>query len=241
MNDISAATPTFQDLMRQSSSSGAGAESARQYRLIYERARAKENPTILELGVKNGVSTAVFLEVCRERGGRLCSIDIMDCSNVADDANWTFVQSDSTDADAILQSAPFLRDGIDILLVDSLHVRAHVAKEIEAWYPWLRAGAVIFFDDVDPSIYRKGARKDNVWHEFDWEDIQRFLIELFRSNQEALTLEIHYGSSGLAISEKRGGFGEHLVMPQPQTYRTVSPFWRLRVALARWRGRIGRR
>lgn len=224
-------------LRAQSGTEGRDGESARQYLLLYERARAEAPSVILELGTQRGLSTRLLLSACKEEG-RVCSVDIEDCSEVSDDPRWQFVLSDSADGDTILAAAPYLRDGIDVLLVDSLHTRDHVARELTAWFPWVRQDGLIIFDDVDPFIYRKGERKDNVGTEFANHDIQGLLIETFRSNPGSMTLELHFGSSGLAIARKRSALGEGVSIPGRRSYRTEHPYWRARFALARIMSRL---
>ena len=51
----------------------------------------KENPKILELGVRHGLSTKFFLEYCEKKNGKLYSVDIDDCSNVSNSTKWKFI------------------------------------------------------------------------------------------------------------------------------------------------------
>jgi len=46
-----------------------------------------ENINILELGVREGISTKRFIEVCNRNNGKLTSIDIDDCSQVLNNSN----------------------------------------------------------------------------------------------------------------------------------------------------------
>ena len=43
----------------------------------------RNNINILELGVRKGISTKKFLEVCEKNEGNLISVDIEDCSKVS--------------------------------------------------------------------------------------------------------------------------------------------------------------
>ena len=54
---------------------------------IVEKIKHINNINILELGVREGISTKKFLEVCEKNKGNLTSIDIDDCSNVSKDKN----------------------------------------------------------------------------------------------------------------------------------------------------------
>jgi predicted O-methyltransferase YrrM len=45
--------------------------------LIKEKIKNIDKPLILELGVKEGNSTKMFLEICDKNGGNLISVDIL--------------------------------------------------------------------------------------------------------------------------------------------------------------------
>lgn len=235
---LTASLTSFEKIAEVAHGNGVRAQIARQYMTIYDRAITKTAPTILELGTREGISTSVFLKVCQENGGEVFSVDIDDCSGVSDDPCWHFIQSDSTDVARILAAAPSLGSGIDILLIDSLHTRSHVQKEFFCWYPYLNSGAIVFFDDVDPFIYRKRNRKDGLFNEFNWQEIQDFLIEVFRANEDSMRLSIHFGSSGLAVLEKNAPMGESAEPPRQQVYRTRQAHWRLWVAATRLKARL---
>jgi hypothetical protein len=196
------------------------------YLKLYNKAKEKSNPTILELGTNKGLSTLVFLQATAENGGRLYSVDIdSKFSDLTAAPEWTFIHSDSTDVAGILSKHPALKDGIDILLIDSLHKKFHVEKELSGWWPYLNKDAIIIFDDVDSHIYRKNSRKDNIHFEFDWTEIREFVEELFYANEDKLLLELHLGSTGYAIMTKRAERIGTLRREAISIRRTKSLFW----------------
>lgn len=182
-----------------------GQHSETQLMLMYKKAIEKSNPIILELGTKGlalGQSLTVFLQACEEKNGRLVSVDIQDCSELASSNRWQFVQSDSTDVEFVLSQAPYLREGIDILYIDSYHRREHVEAELTSWYPYLNQHAWIFFDDVDSHPYRKGNSQDSYVREVAWDEIHAYVQEFFYANSDSLFLDVLYGSTGLATLYK---------------------------------------
>ncbi len=102
----------FEELAAREREQSPGGQVAAQLMQMYRRARALERPVVLELGTHRGQSTAAFLAACEEADGALVSVDIADCSDVADSARWTFVRADSLNVDAILAGAPPLARGI---------------------------------------------------------------------------------------------------------------------------------
>lgn len=179
----------------------------RKMKILYDTASAYNNPTIVELGTDRGLSATMFLQACKQNDGRLVSVDIRDCSHVSDDERFHFVQSDSTAVDDIIRRKSFLKDGIDVLYVDSLHERQHVEREVANWWPYLKAGSTVIFDDVDPHVYRPGQRKDNAGSERNWQQIYDFVTELFWANVDDLEFTVHFGSTGLAIISKATPLG----------------------------------
>lgn len=194
---ISTTYHTFEEYKKAEYAKGLAGQIATQLMRMYTIAKAFKNPVILELGTAKGASTTVFLQACEESNGRLVSVDIKDSSTISSSSRWTFVQSDSTALDFILSKAPHLRDGIDILYIDSLHTKSHIEKELTGWYPFMNQGAHIFFDDVDAHPYRKGQRKDNFGTELERDKMQEYVQAFFYSNDE-LYLDIMFGTTGLA-------------------------------------------
>ena len=121
------------------------------------------NPIILELGVNRGGSTAKFLKYINDNGGELYSIDIKDCSKITNDElfknvktnNWKFLKSNDLNIEYILEKFPLLKNGIDVLYVDSYHDETHVKKTLEKWFIYIKKNGYIFFDDTESLNYRK--------------------------------------------------------------------------------------
>ncbi len=202
----------FNEFLSVEFAPGLSGKSGTQLMYMYRRTVEKENPVILELGTEKGASTTVFLQACEEQNGKLVSVDLMDCSDVSDSPHWQFIQADSTNVEFILEKAPHLREGIDVLYIDSLHTREHVEKELMGWYPYLNKEAWIFFDDVDSTPYKKGNRKDKFLTEINLDQIYEYVKSFFYANEDSLYLSIIYGSTGLAILYKLSAKN---TVPQP--------------------------
>ena len=204
------------------------------YNKIYEKARAKKNPIILELGTHRGMSTLMFFQAVKEKGGHVYSVDIDDqYSDLTKSSDWTFIHSNSTSVKDIVENHAQLAKGIDILLIDSLHTKEHVSKEFWGWEPYLNKDALIVFDDIDSHIYRPGARKDHIFLEFDWDHIKNFVEEVFYANEETLFLEMHFGSTGFAVLTKRTERTCRLKKNKPMKRRTDKLFWKLFVNIVK--------
>ena len=157
---------------------------------------------ILELGVRNGNSTKMFLDVCERNDGYLTSIDIEDCSKVVNNKRWNFIHSSDSNFDYVNK---FISNSkFDVLYIDSLHEPSHIKKVFYHYFNFLKLNGIIFLDDVVWLPYTKNAVRDNDFVE----RINRLtfekLIEIYNANIRNLTLNINFTGSGLAILKKIG-------------------------------------
>jgi predicted O-methyltransferase YrrM len=122
---------------------------------------------VLELGTRGGVSTQALLAGVERHGGHVYSVDIEDCSQVANHAQWTFTQASSTDPtlpdrldafgeiDENGEGAPF-----DLVLIDTEHTYEQASAELALWGLLVRPGGHILMHDPEtfPGV-RRAARE----------------------------------------------------------------------------------
>tara|TARA_Y100001960_G_scaffold80387_1_gene85843 strand:- start:145 stop:771 length:627 start_codon:yes stop_codon:yes gene_type:complete len=168
-------------------------------KIIREHIKNIDKPFILELGVREGVSTKMFLEVCDKNNGNLISVDILDCSKISNNPRWKFIHSSDDNFELINK---LLNQKIDILFIDSLHEPNHVRKVFYNYYNFVKTNGLIFIDDVVWLPYVEEARKDNEFVE----NINRLtfnkILEIYNANNENMTLDINFAGSGLGIIKK---------------------------------------
>ena len=202
--------------------------AAKQLLEMHNEAIKREEPIIVELGVDKGQSTRIFLNAISEKkNSRLISVDIKDCKNAAESSQWVFVQQNSVDIKSLLQTQPIIKEGIDILYIDSLHTKSHVLNEIYNYFEYIKPRGVIYFDDVDSSSYMSGQRKDSINTEIDNRDIYELLEAIFRANYSSIDFSIIKGSTGLAKFVKLSKLGDKLNSPLYIKKRKFRIFWRL--------------
>lgn len=195
---------------------------------MHTDASRRENPIIVELGVDKGQSTRVFLNAITEKSNaRLISIDIKDCKDAVKSNNWEFVQQDSTDIESLLKKKPIIKDGIDILYIDSLHNQSHVQKEVYGFFEYIKPNGVIYFDDIDSGPYMSGQRKDSISIEIVNRKIFDLLEAIFRANYSSIDFSMKQGSTGLAKFIKYTGLGDKLNPPLFINKRRFKLYWRL--------------
>lgn len=205
---------------------GEEASAADQLLLLHDAAAASPDGLFLELGTDQGQATKVILNALHGHGGRLVSVDVEDCRGAGSGPNWSFVQASSTDVDTILAAVPDLAHGLDLVYVDSLHSVAHVYSEARAWFPHLKPGGRMVFDDVDPTPYMLGHRKDSARKEIANRAIGDLISALFYRNLDRMRMEVKLGATGLAIWTKTAALGTGLTrfspMPPVRSDRQLS-------------------
>ena len=134
---------------------------------------------------------------------------------------------DSSNVENILKEAPILKKGIDVIYIDSLHTPEHVFKEVYGWFPFLKKGGVIFFDDIDSNPYLKGQRKDNIGIEISNRKILELIEAIFIANVDIIDLTLIRGSTGLARIDKICKKDMELKLPTKIKKRNNIFIWRL--------------
>lgn len=160
----------------------------------------KENLNILEFGVREGRSTKMFLELCKRKGGKVLSIDVNDHSNLFNDSNWTFLKCRDDEYEKIIK---YIKDNLDLILIDSLHEPNHVSKLIYMYWDNLKLNGSMYIDDTSWLPYLKNNWRD---HKFT-ENINRNtfyeILSIKNSNWENIDISFDFNGSGMCRLIKR--------------------------------------
>ena len=167
---------------------------------LFPLIRKIKNPQILELGVRSGISTKKFLEICNLNNGNLYSVDVDDCSNVVNDPKWNFIKSRDDDFNFVKSQIP---EKLDVIFIDTLHEAKHVKKIFYNYYNNLRNGGLIFVDDISHLPYIKNDRKTDFYCEINNRETFNTLLQIYYYNHKSFTLNFSFESSGLAIIKKK--------------------------------------
>ena len=154
---------------------------------------------ILELGVAEGNSTKMFLEICDKNNGNLLSVDIDDCSNVSNNSRWKFIRS-SDDEFELINSK--IQKPLDLIFIDSLHEANHVKKVFFNYYNFMKVGGICVIDDISWIPYTVGKKKTNSYVAITNNRIFNKILEIYSSNINKFTLEFFFEGSGYAIITK---------------------------------------
>lgn len=150
----------LRDSVQEAGDHMGGAEPyARKTLLQYAAVRALEPTTVVETGVANGISSALFCLALAQAGknGRLFSIDLGDRAPLPKEKevgwavpDWLRARWHLRLGDAAQELPRVLGElgQIDVFVHDSLHTFDHMMFEFETAYQYLRPGGLLISDDV---------------------------------------------------------------------------------------------
>tara|TARA_B110000305_G_C19220379_1_gene530253 strand:+ start:241 stop:855 length:615 start_codon:yes stop_codon:yes gene_type:complete len=165
-----------------------------------EELKSVKAPKIVEFGVRKGISTKMFIDICEKNNGFLHSVDCDDFTNVSDSRYWKFHHTRDDDFDYLDQEIP---DGIDLFYLDSFHNANHIEKIIYHYYPKLKLNGQFIIDDVSWVPYLKDAKRNSFNCERNNNETFERIMEINYGNSKNLELYFSFIGSGLAKIIKR--------------------------------------
>lgn len=165
-------------------SGGPNAISDHLFRLYLETILCKPNLTV-ELGVRGGDSTRVFLKALTKLNSVLISVDIEKIEFHSNYQKWHKVEKDDIQFAKnfkIWCSQRGITQKIDLLFIDSSHRYEHTKKEIKLWFPLLSKKTKVIFHDTN---LKKRYKKKNGTIGFGWNNkrgVIRALEEYFETS-----------------------------------------------------------
>ena len=161
---------------------------------IFKEIKDIQNLRVLEFGVRHGISTKRFLEIIKKNKGHLYSIDMDDCSHIANDANWTFIKSRDDDFSFIESKIP---EKLDLIYLDSFHSALHIKKIIYHYFSKLKKDCFFFIDDISWLPYVQDNYRNNFNCEINNKETFYMLLEILRSNRENIDIYFSFIGSGM--------------------------------------------
>tara|TARA_Y100000741_G_C18146303_1_gene515282 strand:- start:234 stop:878 length:645 start_codon:yes stop_codon:yes gene_type:complete len=162
---------------------------------IFEHEKYKKNLNILEFGVREGISTKMFLDLCKLNLGKLISVDIDDYSHLFRNNNWTFLKTRDDDINKIKTN---INVPLDIILIDSFHDPNHVKKLIYMYWKYLKVGGSMYVDDISWLPYTEGNWRDHEYTEKINYDTFHEILNISATNFDKFQLDFSFIDSGMA-------------------------------------------
>ena len=158
------------------------------------------NPNILEFGVREGRSTKIFLDLCKQKNGKLFSVDVDDYSHLFNDKNWTFLKTRDDNFEFLKNKLP---KKFNIIYLDSLHEADHVEKIFYYYYDFLEIGGHFYIDDISWLPYLKTGLRNNFYCEINNKETFERLMEIYNNNLNNFDIFFTFISSGMCRIVKK--------------------------------------
>ena len=152
-------------------------------------------PVILEFGVRHGISTGFFLNICEKKNGFLYSVDMDDSSKKFNSNKWKFIHGRDDNFNLV---ESFIPKKIDLIYIDSFHDAEHVAKIFFHYYPFLKDNGCLIIDDVSWLPYSKKNERDNFNSEINNHETFYKILDIYNNNTKNFDLTFNFKSSGMA-------------------------------------------
>ena len=162
---------------------------------FYKELLQYKNPKILEFGVRHGVTTSMFLDICKQNEGELYSIDINDYSKKFSNSNWKFICAEDKDQKKIEKEIP---NKFDIIFLDTIHKAEHVNEIFYMYYDKLKIGGLFIIDDTSWLPYTKRAKHDHFFKEINNRETFNRLLEIYNNNKAKLNISFNFCDTGTA-------------------------------------------
>ena len=177
-----------------------------------------KNLDILEFGVRKGISTSIFLDICRKNIGRLFSNDVDDYKSLYSDDIWKFIHCRDDNYSEIEKYIP---EKLDLIYLDSYHEPNHVEKIFRYYYPKIKNGGFYIIDDICWLPYVKNNYRDNFGCEMANLETYKRIMEIYYKNTENFDLEFSFVGSGLAKIKKKTDSDLNKSVKIPSRYYTL--------------------
>lgn len=199
--------------------------------VLYNKVKPFKNAIIVELGVRNGISSSIFLEDSEINNNKVYGVDLGICPNtgarfpispiVSEHKNFTFIQSESIEAGTKWNNGP-----IDFLFVDTLHIKEQVLGELKAWFPFVKEGGVVGFHDTNWGEGHYEYFKNKTWYGRPDDAIKEYFnVDSLNIENEFVKVENYpdsYGMTFVHIKKKDYKFGRYVDWEEARKYYILS-------------------
>tara|TARA_B100000963_G_scaffold254866_1_gene223481 strand:- start:104 stop:739 length:636 start_codon:yes stop_codon:yes gene_type:complete len=167
---------------------------------LYNKIENIKDIKILEFGVREGVSTKLFVNLAEKNNGKVFSVDLDNYSNLIKSNKWKFIHSRDDNFQFIKGE---VEKEFDVILLDSQHEAYHVKNIIYNYYDLLKKGGYFFIDDISWLPYTKNSYRDHFWCEVNNKETFNIILDIYSENISNFDLEYSFISSGFALFKKK--------------------------------------
>ena len=167
---------------------------------LYDKIKNINNVKILEFGVREGISTKLFVSLAEKNNGKVFSVDLDNYSNLINSNTWKFIHSRDDNFELIKSK---IDNEFDVILLDSQHEANHVKNIIYNYYDLLKKGGYFFIDDISWLPYLKNSYRDNFWCEINNKETFNVILDIYSDNTSNFDLEYYLFHQALLYSKRK--------------------------------------
>lgn len=194
---------------------------------LYDAISNYKNSTIVELGTHRGESTQVFLLDAEQQNNTVFGVDVHFRSTpdfLKENDRLHLILGDSSTV------GKYWDKPVDVLFVDTFHIKQQVLSELYFWYPHVREGGLISFHDTNwPSD------KHDRYGDIDWPRPEEAVKDFFNipslNYEDEFIHSINYpekhGLTNIKIKKKKNYISEYKKWSEVFSGRNhlISLFW----------------
>ena len=158
-----------------------------------------KNPQIIEFGVRHGVSTSLFLDLCPMNDGKLFSIDENDYEYRFNSTKWNFIKSRDDNFEFLKKKLP---NNVDVIFLDTLHKADHVIKILIEYFDNLKEGGYFIIDDISWIPYLKKNLHDHFYKEINNKETFESLLQIYSLNFNVMDIKFNLTDTGSVVIKK---------------------------------------
>lgn len=136
--------------------------------VLYDFVKEKKNSIFVDIGVRDGYSSAIFALDSNENNNVVYGVDV-NFNNLRVDLiknqNYFQLEGDSSTIGKYVEIDELKE--VDVIFIDSLHVREQVLCELYYWFPRLKDGGTIIFHDSHWPEDKKDKTGGKTWNRVD--------------------------------------------------------------------------
>ena len=176
-----------------------------------------KSPKIVEFGVRYGVSSKRFIDICEKNNGFLHAVDVKDFSSVSDSKYWKFHLCRD---DNFQYLDGVIKDNVDLFYLDSFHNAKHIEKIFYHYFPKLKLNGQFIIDDISWIPYLRDAKRNNFNCEMNNSETFTKVLEINYANFEKIEVYFSFIGSGSAKIIKKSN--DRLLPPKSINRRNIS-------------------
>lgn len=172
---------------------------------LHEVSQTFSDSIFVDLGVREGASSGILCDRSKELNNKIYGVDIdfsLLKTHLMNDQNYEIIVGDSSTIGRDFE----IEKGVDILFVDTLHVKEQVLCELYYWIDKMNENSYVVFHDSHWSE----SMRENIGG-LDWDRVDVAITEFFNlkelKNQKNSNIEVtcypeSYGMTFIKIKEK---------------------------------------